>query len=452
MTLKNLRAQVASQHIKKQQSRRAQSGYLMVSSMIALFVIGAIITLYVERQAERVRLERGEEVGYALATLGAGFTTYLDENYIELISDQPKISGFTDPLRPTAEQLIDRLNIRGVASKPPVIANSSYKFQVSFAQGCSAKQKQSGARCRPVGLAYIDKPLTRGTSGVDYVALARAARVMNGRGGYARPENSSAFTFPDSVAPAAKLPITNPTGVAGILAFRADPLSGNEERLKTNGSNRMKNTLRLDGDNNDNDLIGVKNIAASGSVTMSGQLEVRGGEPGVTWGLTVEKDAKVSGDLEVKGDFRVDNETRTDTLYFNRSHNSGETCTKKWSTGQDKDGNFVQCKNGTWQLSSRTSRDTVRLSRRNESNEYVTVNIDGDWVYCQLDPAYGGREEHMNYKYNLHRIYDDWNLRGWRITLPPRSFGATTEVWCSGRIPRVQSKDFGWKEETDALD
>lgn len=152
MAKKNVSVRAIRKKTREWQLKRAQGGYLMVSMMIALFVIGALITLYVERQAERGRLERGEQIGYALATLGAGFIAYLEENYIVLTHDQSKISGFTDPLQPTAEQLIDKLIIRGAAHVPPIIADASYKFQVSFAPGCTTKQKQSELRCRPIGL------------------------------------------------------------------------------------------------------------------------------------------------------------------------------------------------------------------------------------------------------------------------------------------------------------
>lgn len=359
----------------------------MVSMMITLFVVGALITLYVERQTEHVRLERGEQIGSAMATLGAGFTAYLGENYKELINDQPKINGFSNPLRPTAKQLIDELNIRGVSDVPPVIPGASYQFQVSFKPGCTARQKHSEVRCRPIGLAYIDKPLVRGKSGVDYVALARAARVMKGRGGYSLPESSSTFTFPDSVASAAVLPINNPTGVAGILAWKADALSQKEERLKTNGSNRMKNSLRLDGDNVDHDLLGVKDIGASGNVMTAGRLHVKGGVPGSTWGVTVDKDALVEGDFQVNGEARTDRltvaqQTHTDTLYLGKSNNPGEPCSRIWATGQDARGNWVQCRDNRWQSMTAENSPEIIIFDTISKTRYNDRVILGHWLYC----------------------------------------------------------------------
>lgn len=182
---------------------------------------------------------------------------------------------------------------------------------------------------------------------------------MKGRGGYSRPESPSEFTFPDTVTSAAKFPITNPTRIAGVLAWKADPLSGDVEHLNTNGTNRMKNTLRLDGDNEHHDLVGVKDITASG------RLEVTGGEHGSAGGMTVDKDTVIRGNLTVEGEARpnsltvkqktqtntlsVIEETQTDTLYFTKSHNAGERCSREWSTGQNKNGEMVQCRKGRWQ-------------------------------------------------------------------------------------------------------
>ena len=449
MTQKYIFDQKYHKKIERQQYKRKQNGYLMISVMISLFAIGAMITLYVERQAERVRLERGEQLGYALATLGDGFTAYLDENYIELVNNQPQVNGFPDPLRPTAKQLIDKLSIRGVAPDPPVIANASYKFQVSFAPGCTVKQKQSEVRCRPIGLAYIDRPLVRGKSGVDYVALARAARVMKGHGGYARPESPSEFTFLDTGTSGARFPVTNPTGLAGVLAWRADPLSGDEERLKTNGSNRMKNTLRLDGDNEDHDLVGVKDITASGDLITAGRLQVKGGEsskpgqPTKTWGVTVDNNAIIKGDFNVDGEARIKQlsvakETQTDTLYFSKLYNIGEFCSGKGSTGQDKNGNWVQCKNNKWQFMASSSFEAaiMELSSKKFRNRSKTLFVDlGAWLYCGQLYDYG-----EDFEKDGLELWRSDNSLTWRVRVPNFSkIIGTYKFICYGAVKTVTS-------------
>ena len=375
---------------------RAQKGYLMVSMTIVLFVTAALLTLYVERQAERSRLDRGEQVGYALSVLGTGLNAYLDENYTELAANKPVVTGIANPLQPKADELIRKLNISGVAAVPPVIAGASYRFLVSYPPGCTADQRRYEVRCRPSGLAYIDKPLKRGTK-TDYVALARAARVMKGKGGYARPETPSQFTFPDSITAPPALSIANPTNVAGILAWRADTLPKDEEYLKTNGSNRMNSALRLNGKGVDHDLIGARDITASGLLrskelrvsddsttggnqTVEGRLEVKGGEPGSTWGVTINKDALIGGDFTVMG------ETRIDVLRFRKPHRVDEHCDQDISIAMDPFGRLLQCERQRWRLRDQgMSAEYIRF----EAPGGFALDLNkfyfdlGNWAYCR---------------------------------------------------------------------
>lgn len=374
----------------------AQQGYLMVSMMIVLFVTAALLTLYVERQAERSRLDRGEQVGYALSVLGNGLNAYLNENHTELAANRPFVTGIANPLQPKAEELIRKLNISGVAPVPPVIVDASYRFLVSYPPGCTADQKRYEARCRPSGLAYIDKPLTRGTT-TDYVALARAARVMNGRGGYARPDSPSQFTFPDSVAAPATLSIANPTNTAGILAWRADTLPKDDEYLKTNGSNQMNSALRLNGKGVDHDLIGARDMTASGSLRskelevtanskmggnliIEGQLQVKAGDPDSPWGMAVDKDASIGGELTVAG------EIRTNFLNFHRSEVAGSVCYSNMAMARDRNGQFLICRNGAWgPLNQANQVQYINFKAPGgfaiDFNKYY-FDI-GEWTYCR---------------------------------------------------------------------
>ena len=386
---------------------RAQGGYLMVSLMIVLFVTGALLTLYAERQSERSRLERGEQIGYALSLLGAGLDVYLDNNYVKLAADRPIVPGIANALQPSADELIRQAHIRGAATVPPIIAGASYKFLVSYPPGCTADKKLSEIRCRPVGLAYIDKPLVRGTN-ADYVALARAARVMKGRGGYSRPDSASRFTFPDGGAAPVPVPISNPTNVAGILAWRADTLPEDEERLKTNGGNRMNNTLRLDGHDVPHDLVGAQDISASGTLSarnlvisggesiagnsdIKGNSVVRGNETINDWldvknrgiwttDLQVHKDAVIDRRLTVGGNLSVGETTHTDTLHFTSSHNPGQSCEQRFSVGISSTGELVLCRNFKWELHGRGMNDVY---------------------YWTFEPPYGFLKEFSNYTYVL---------------------------------------------------
>lgn len=328
-----------------------QQGYLVISLMIVLFVTAALLTLYVERRAERSRLDRGEQIGFALGTIGAGLDAYLDQFHATLVSDRPSVPRVVNPLAPTAEELIRKVGIAGVAPRPPLIPGASYRVSVSFPGDCTAEHKQTEHRCRPTGLVYIDKPLERGRR-ADYVALARAARVMNGRGGYSRLESASHFTFPDSAITPATIPIANPTRSPGVLAWRAQALPEAQEYLMTNGGNRMNNTLRLDGEDTDHDLVGARNITASGTVTahganiqgnatVIGRLEVFGGTPGVNWGATIENDALIKGDLRVGGQIRANQ------LLLTSRYGIGDRCTTFGALGSSPDGTVLQCRD-TW--------------------------------------------------------------------------------------------------------
>ncbi len=278
------------------QSDGRQSGSLMFSIMLTLFVIAALLTLYVERQVEHGRLERGEQVGHALSLLGAGFDAYIDANITTLAAARPDVPGVADALRPTADELVRSMKIKGVTSIPPSIPGASFKFRVSYPDSCTALQKLREAKCHPIGLAYVDKPLMR-SSKVDYVALARAVRVMQGRGGYSKAENPTHFVFPDSATGNELIPVINPTGKAGVLAWRADALfvavaGEGAEHLRTDGSNRMNATLHLDGNNTRHDITGVRNVYAS---KMSAkQLQVSHGEE-------IRGQSKIGGNSQVIG-------------------------------------------------------------------------------------------------------------------------------------------------------
>lgn len=403
---------------------RTQQGYLMVSLMIVLFVTAALMTLYVERQAERSRLNRGEQIGYALGTLGAGLDAYLDENHAALAASPPSVPGFADPLAPTAEELIRGVHIEGVAPVPPVIAGASYRVLVSLPTNCTAEQRAYERRCRPTGLAYIDKPLERGKS-ADYVALARATRVMKGRGGYSRPETASQFTFPDNVTAPATFPIANPTKVPGVLAWRTQALPEEHERLMTNGGNRMNNTLRLNGEGVDHDLLGARDITASGtlssrranireSATVMGRLDVLGGKPGSTWGMTVENDAIIKGDFAVRG------QTRTDTLHFSGAHALGERCSSQMALGRSQDGTILQCR-GTWQ------------PLINQSLVTYTWRAHAPTGFLAEFTKY--REPLGNYAYCRTSRNDEWydeEDRTWRVGVYGNS--GAYEVLCFGKL------------------
>lgn len=280
----------------------AQGGYLMFSIMVMLFVTSALLTLYVGGQTERGRLQRGEQLGLALSILGAGFDAYIDTHYTKLTAAQPVVASVADALHPTADELIHSVGITGATSIPPSIPGASYKFQVSFPPGCTPQQKLQDEKCHPVGLAYVDTPLMRGDK-VDYVALAHAARVMKGRGGYSKEQDSSHFVFPDSAAGNGLIPIINPIGKSGVLAWRADVLfmadpGANAKHVKTDGSNRMKATLRMDGNNIRHDILGAREITAS---TLSSKaLEVSGDE-NVKGRSTIGGDSQAKHQETVKG-------------------------------------------------------------------------------------------------------------------------------------------------------
>ena len=368
----------------------------MVSSMVLLLVTAALLTLYVERLTEQGRLERGEQIGYALNVLGSGFEAYVNSHYAELASDQPKVAGVRNALEPTADELIRLLNIKGVANVPPVVAGASYRFKVHFPEGCLPSDRKADIPCRLTGLAYIDQPVSRGDN-ADYVALSRAVRVMKGHGGYSRPENPLHFAFPDGGAPSVPIPVSNPTKVAGVLAWRADTLPESKKYLKTSGRNRMNGTLRLDGKGGPHNLEGAKDISAAGKLTaqsleirgdtlvhgastvignhtvngnhsvsgnnvVAGNSKVRGnavvnGEllvkgSGVTAEeILVNRHAKVKQDLTVKGSMTVRGDTTVDSLRFSKSYAPGDRCRQAGQIGMNFDEGLMFCtREGRWRL------------------------------------------------------------------------------------------------------
>lgn len=363
----------------------------MISSMMLLFVAGALLTLYVDRLSEQNRLERGERIGHALAILGAGLEAYIHSHYATLAADQPSVPGVRDALRPTAAELIRLVNIKGVADVPPAQTGAAYRFHVYSPGSCLPSQRTGSMPCRLTGLAYIDKPILRGQT-EDYVALGRAVRVMKGRGGYSRLENPRHFAFADGGAAQVPVPVPNPTLMAGVLAWRADSLLGNNEFLNTNGSNRMNGTLRLDGQGGPHDLAGVRTLTASetlaartlsiagdstvhgsstvlgsamingnstvnGNSAVVGNLEVQGntitkGQLNVDGGgvstedLLVHQNAKVKKDLTVKGRVVVKGGATFETLGFSRSFQPGAQCRAVGQIGMSADEELLLCTKG----------------------------------------------------------------------------------------------------------
>lgn len=348
----------------------SQGGYVMISIVLVLFVTAALLTLYAQEQSERSRLERGEQIGYALSVLGAGLNVYLDTHYTALTEDSPRVEHVTHPLQPTAEEIIDTLNISGISSLPPTIEGASYRLDISFPATCTPPQKRTEVDCRPTGLVYISKPVMRGGK-VDYVALARATRVMRGQGGYSGPQDVSQFTFPDSSGPKARIRISNPTGLAGVLAWRSNGLPDADETLKTNGSNAMKATLRLNGDGAPHDVVGAHDISASGTVSsehlmvardelIKGNSEI-GGNALIKKNETVQGWSQVlgsglwtthmhaSGNADIRGNLTVGQEaviagvTKTDNLHFSVRHDIGTSCPYQYSIGMSTGGDMIYC-------------------------------------------------------------------------------------------------------------
>lgn len=362
----------------------------MVSAMVLLLVIAALLTLYVERLTEHGRLERGEQIGYALSVMGSGFEAYVNSNYAQLASDQPEVPGVRNALEPTAEELIRLVNIKGVANVPPALSGASYKFKVYSLQGCVQADRTVNISCRLTGLAYIDQPVLRGND-ADHVALLRAVRVMKGRGGFARPDNPLHFAFPDGGTSSVPIPIANPTKVAGVLAWRVDSLPENSKYLKTSGANRMNGTLRLDGNGGPHDLEGARDITASGKLSarsfeIAGNSLVRGdstvignhsvngnnivfgnsktrgnavvdgwlqvkGEGVTSEDVLVNRNAKVKKDLTVKGNMVVRGETTLDSLRFSRSYNPGDACRQPGQVGLSYEEGLLFCaRDRRWRL------------------------------------------------------------------------------------------------------
>lgn len=414
-----------------------QSGYLMISAMIALLVISALLVLSAEKEAEHGRLRRGEQLGYAIGRLGAALNVYIDTNFTELAVPHPHVPDVVDALHPTAEELIHLVNIEGVSPVPPVIAGASYKFQVTYPNNCSSSQKLSKKACQPVGLAYLDEPLMRGGgTKVDYVALARGAHVMKGQGGYSSSEDPAHFAFPTSTTVKAPIYTLNPTNKAGLLAWRgaySPRANAGPERLRTDGSNQMKADLRLDGNNTPHDIHGARTINASsissealkisGDEVVTGNLSVAGdslikgnqsvqgwveAERGV-WTTTMNSSgiARIGGWLETKGDKLATTEVEVDrnatfaknltvhehiitnSLYLSPEHNEGQPCSTKWAIGMTKNSRLVYCDYRLqWQefashIENPDPMDYVQLYEWQSKLRYnPTVNF-GRHLYCR---------------------------------------------------------------------
>lgn len=404
-----------------------QRGFTLVSLLIVVVATGALLALYVERQMERARLDRGEQIGQALKTLGHGFERYLREHRVALAAEVPRIPGVTNPLAPTAEALIRIMKINGVASTPPLVEKASYRFLVTYPSGCSATQKLHSPRCRPAALAYIDKPLKRGKE-VDYVAVAQAVRVMNGRGGYARPDSAWQFTFPDSVTAPVPIPVVNPTRLAGVLAWRAEVTTSRPEYVQLDGGNRMTGPLRLDGRGKDHDLIGSKNIAASGTLlakqaavrenlSIKNRLTVRG-VPSARPGVTISKDAHVKGDLTTKYI------TRGDTLYFPGAAVHGSLCHTPFALTTNADGRLLQCDNSRWKALDIASQVHSIFAQPPSASDILrtfTFYL-GNYVYCRVP-----------YDRTIYRAKYDFEKKSW---VAWGSAGQETlNILCYGKLP-----------------
>lgn len=369
MVTRNCYRQAMMQRARGRLSVSAQSGFLTISVMILLFVTAALLTLYVERQSERSRLERGEQLGYALSVLGAGFNMYLDAHHVQLAQADPRVPGVKNALQPTAEDVIRLANIRGVAPKPPSNADGAYRFQVSYPSGCTPKQKLSDTACRPVGLAYIDEPVTRGEK-VDYLILARAVRVMQGRGGFSLPERPAYFAFPDGPASTASVSVANPVGRPGILAWRADTLHADRERLLVHGGNRMHTTLRLDGAGRNHDLEGAANITGSGDLKLGG-------------------DGRVQGNIFVGRGAEIKGVTKVDDLNFSTVRVPGAPCKNLNSIGIARSGDILYCDfRKKWAFPEERQRPDISYKQFDAPTGFLQEMVNyyyslGNWIYCR---------------------------------------------------------------------
>lgn len=391
----------------------------MLSIMLVVFVTAALFALYMENQSERSRVQRGEQIGHALGTLGAGLDLYIATHYANLGQSNPSVTGVVHALQPTAQELIDLLKIKGAPSVRPMGETASYRFKIYFPAACTPSRKISDVMCRPLGIAYIDKPVMRGAK-VDYVALGRAVRVMQGRGGYSRPENVSQFTFPDSVTGGARIPVANPTNQAGVLAWRSDVLLANHDGLKTSGTNSMRAALRLDGNGIPHDLLGAHDISASGrlsseSIAVSGNESVGGnseivGNGAVKGNRTVQgwlqvlgsglwtTDLHASGNADIRGtlsnghDALINGTTQTDNLAFLNRHNVGDACPYQYSIGMSVDGytlycgstlrwNYFQTKKGSEPFDF--AKHTFIERRHTGSSWAGTWFVLGAYLYCR---------------------------------------------------------------------
>lgn len=409
---------------------KGQRGFTIISLLIVVVATGALLALYAERQLDRVRLNRGEQIGFALSILGQGFEQYLRKYRVALAMDSPRIPFVANPLQPTAEELIRTMNIKGVTAKPCCFTErASYRFEVTYPPGCSARQKLHAPSCRPAAVAYINLPPIWGGK-VDYVAAAQAVRVMNGRGGYARRENSWRFTFPDGEAAPVPIPVINPTGQEGVLAWRAEVAGTRPEHVRIDGKNRMNGPLRLDGRGNDHDLVGSKNISASGvlrakqvtsrdGVWVKERLTVHGGVPGVAPGVTLSTDVNVNGDVE------TENTSRSDTLHFLSASRHGSTCTTPMALTRSAGGRLAQCQSNRWKLLE--ANPYIFESLLTPPNSILDIFSDytyyfGNYIYCRV--SQNGTTYSASY---------DWNQRQWKFV----SSGGMGEfeTFCFGPLP-----------------
>lgn len=298
--------------------RNRQRGVFLIGASIAVAIVGLLMTIWIQHQAQQARIEKGERVGAALRVIGEGVEAMLVEHHDALskafdghpvVLTNPTDANVVLPIRIvgtgtgavahvqplgaqapreiTAADVAHLMKLPGVGGRPP-LAGAHYRIKIQASQATTTGTRNIEA------LVYLDQPIAS-TYGRNYDATASSAalRKMGPHGGITLPDNPAILRFPNTPRnPSDPAPdVGNPMpGRVGILAMRAGYLaSGFDKFVRRDGSRAMTGTLQVtngikgqgnietDDDMRAKQLIAGRSLVVGNSATHAGLVTLHGG-------------------------------------------------------------------------------------------------------------------------------------------------------------------------------
>jgi hypothetical protein len=398
--------------------RKRQSGIFLVSAAIAVAVVGMLITFWGINYSRQMRTEKAERIGDALKVMGSAVEAFTVKyrGEIEALFESnksfsvkgiafnklPDVGGHQYMSNLSADNIIRVMGMAGVSTAPPP-GVGEYGIQVYRVCDKTVTPKV----CSINSLTYLTEPMKRTYSSeadIDFAAVvARRAGVF---GGISTNENAGQFRFLDENK--APISVSNPRGVAGLVAVRGGAQIGNMDlNLRRDGSLPMTSQLNMTsrnakGKDVHHDIVGAGNISGNGKLSM-GSLQTSVADVGaltatgaaafkqgatITGTTNIRGTTTISGKTEIAGDTAIDGtlsvkregggksattvapdsvtadwlKSASGVVELSGQTKEGDSC-DVWGIARDADGRILSCQNvkgsRVWKLSAPRSKNEI---------------------------------------------------------------------------------------------